>query len=140
MEHDLFLKRIEKSLYYGTSKSNSTIKKCNVISRPLAHYAAEIFTETHKGHSLNRLNFVTAGLIDVTPCSLILALIYLDRLKDTDPDYARRITPTELFLVSMVISSDKLELERVTIINFSLFSLTRLFQRNFTMITMRNST
>lgn len=99
IEHQEFLKRIKKTLYYGTSSSSY---QCDRISRPLADYTAEMFSETHKGTSLNRLDFVTVSKLKVTPCSLILAMIYLDRLNSRDPDYARKITPSELFLVSMV--------------------------------------
>lgn len=97
MPHDEFMKRIRKTLY-----CSSSLSKCQSISRPLADYAAEIFSDTHKGHTLNRLSYVTVGKLNATPCSLILALIYLDRLNDLNPLYSRRITPTELFLVSMV--------------------------------------
>ncbi|XP_058450224.1 protein CNPPD1 isoform X2 [Malaya genurostris] len=99
-DHEEFLNRIKKTLYYGTS----TVQ-CTKISRPLADYAADIFSESHRGHSLSRLNFVTVGNLTVTPCSLILAMIYLDRLNTIDPAYARRITPSELFIVSMMVST-----------------------------------
>lgn len=102
IEHEEFLNRIKKTLYYGSS---SPTVKCTKISRPLADYAAEIFSESHRGHSLSRLNFVTVGNLTVTPCSLILAMIYLDRLNVIDPAYARRITPSELFIVSMMVST-----------------------------------
>lgn len=100
IHHEEFLNRIKKTLYYGSS----TVK-CTKISRPLADYAADIFSESHRGHSLSRLNFVTVGNLTVTPCSLILAMIYLDRLNVIDPAYARRITPSELFIVSMMVST-----------------------------------
>ncbi|XP_055600307.1 protein CNPPD1 [Uranotaenia lowii] len=100
LEHEEFLNRIKKTLYYGSSAV-----KCTKISRPLADYAADIFSESHRGHSLSRLNFVTVGNLTVTPCSLILAMIYLDRLNVIDPAYARRITPSELFIVSMMVST-----------------------------------
>lgn len=100
IDHEEFLNRIKKTLYYGSS----TVR-CTKISRPLADYAAEIFSESHRGHSLSRLNFVTVGNLTVTPCSLILAMIYLDRLNVVDPAYARRITPSELFIVSMMVST-----------------------------------
>lgn len=100
INHEEFLNRIKKTLYYGSS----TVK-CTKISRPLADYAADIFSESHRGHSLSRLNFVTVGNLTVTPCSLILAMIYLDRLNVVDPAYARRITPSELFIVSMMVST-----------------------------------
>lgn len=100
IDHEEFLNRIKKTLYYG-----SPTVKCTKISRPLADYAADIFSESHRGHSLSRLNFVTVGNLTVTPCSLILAMIYLDRLNVVDPAYARRITPSELFIVSMMVST-----------------------------------
>uniref|UniRef100_A0A182LWL3 Protein CNPPD1 n=1 Tax=Anopheles culicifacies TaxID=139723 RepID=A0A182LWL3_9DIPT len=100
IDHAEFIDRIKKTLYYGSSKV-----RCTKISRPLADYAADVFSETHRGHSLSRLNFATVGNLSVTPCSLILAMIYLDRLNATDPTFVRRITPSELFIVSMMVST-----------------------------------
>lgn len=102
MPHNEFLKRIRKTLYVGGNPSSMDTPS---ISRPFAHYAAEIFSEPHLGHSLNRLNYVTVTNLDATPCSLILAMIYLERLQDSDPMYTRKITPTELFIVSMLVST-----------------------------------
>lgn len=104
MQHDDFLKRIRRTLYVGGSVSKMSNHSTNsqAISRPLAEYAAGYFSESHRGHSLNRLNPVFVTQLDSTPCTLILAMIYLDRLQETDPTFARKITPTELFLVSMV--------------------------------------
>jgi Cyclin len=93
--------RIRKTLYYGPS-----LKCPNRISRPMAELSAEFFSETHKNHSLNRLNYTSLGKYNnVTPCPLLIALIYLDRLNNTDPSFARRITPSELFLVSLMVST-----------------------------------
>lgn len=96
MPHDEFLKRIQKTLY------SSSMSKCQ-ISRPLSIYASDVFNKEHRGYSLNRLNYTTISNLEyATPCSLLLSMIYLDRLRDSDPMYSKRITPTELFLVSMV--------------------------------------
>lgn len=95
MSHGEFLSRIQRSLYYSNGKENQ-------FSIPLSDYIADTFSETHRGYSLNRLNYATIGNIRSTPCSLILAMIYLERLKDADPAYTKHVTPTELFLVSMV--------------------------------------
>lgn len=97
-DYDQLFKRISKTCYYGPNRNYAQ----NTISKPLAEFAADRFSDTHKGYSLNRLNHITAGQIESNVCSLILATIYLDRLKDTDPEYVRKITPTELFIVSMV--------------------------------------
>lgn len=110
MPHDAFLLRIRKTLYVGghVSTTSPSVSAPSVnsqkISRPLADYAADLFSESHRGRSgtLNRLNSVTVSKLGATPCPLIMAMIYMDRLQVADPMYARRITPTELFLVSMV--------------------------------------
>lgn len=98
LSHGEFLNRIQRSLYYGHGKETQ-------ISIPLSDYIADTFSETHRGYSLNRLNYATIGNLRTTPCPLILAMIYLERLKDADPAYTKHVTPTELFLVSMVSST-----------------------------------
>lgn len=100
VKHEEFLKRIRKSLYYGGEWDYGEM---DLLSKPLAEITADLFSKPHKRHSLNRLNIVTVGnIINTTPCSLILSMIYLERLNGADPFYAKKITPTELFLVSMV--------------------------------------
>ncbi|XP_031618827.1 protein CNPPD1 isoform X2 [Contarinia nasturtii] len=97
MSHGEFLTRVQKSLYYSDNKAKMSI--------PLSDYIADTFSETHDGYSLNRLNYSTVGNLRSTPCSLILAMIYLERLKDADPAYTKHVTPTELFLVSMMVAT-----------------------------------
>ena len=102
MSHDAFMKRINKSLYFGNdfSEEGSHVVE---VSKPLAEYASELFSDSHRGYTLNRLSSVEASSVQTaTPATLIMALIYLDRLNVTDPGYVRRITPQELFIVSMV--------------------------------------
>lgn len=99
MAHDELINRIRKTLYFGC---DGMIDDDLEMSSPLAEYAADLFSETHKGYSLNRLHQVTVDKLEVSPCSLIMALIYLDRLNTTDPKYVRQMTPTELFLLSIV--------------------------------------
>lgn len=98
MAHDELINRIRKTLYFGC---DGILDDELEISSPLAEYAADLFSETHKGYSLNRLHQVTVDKLEVSPCSLIMSLIYLDRL-NTDPKYVRQMTPTELFLLSIV--------------------------------------
>ncbi|KAH8272196.1 hypothetical protein KR018_011099, partial [Drosophila ironensis] len=101
MHHSDFINQIRKTLYYGVDAVETDME----VSLPFAEYAAEIFSEPHRGHSLHRLSCVAAGKIPATPCSLIMALIYLDRLNVIDPGYGCRITPQELFVVSLMIST-----------------------------------
>ncbi|XP_032592617.1 protein CNPPD1 isoform X2 [Drosophila grimshawi] len=103
MQHGEFMNRMRKTLYYG-SVDTAEVETLEV-SRPFAEYAADLFSEPHRGHSLHRLSSIAAGKSHSTPCSLIMALIYLDRLNIIDPGYSYRITPQELFVVSMMIST-----------------------------------
>lgn len=68
--------------------------------------STEIFSEAQKGKSLKRLYLDDAAELTrnacVSPCSLVLALLYLERLKTCNPDYISNIAPAELFLVSLV--------------------------------------
>ncbi|XP_037731220.1 protein CNPPD1 isoform X2 [Drosophila subpulchrella] len=101
MKHVEFINRIRKSLYYGVGTVDTDME----VSLPFAEYASEMFSKPHRGHSLHRLSCVAAANVQATPCSLIMALIYLDRLSVTDPSYSCRITPQELFVVSLMIST-----------------------------------
>jgi hypothetical protein len=97
MRHQEFLKRIKKTLYYGPSNPN------RMISQPLAQHVASHFNETHRNYDLNILDLKTVSRIrQQTPCSLILSLIYLERLNKADPNYVRLVSPSELFLVTLV--------------------------------------
>ncbi|XP_055387197.1 formin-J [Condylostylus longicornis] len=103
MQYDEFMERIKKSFYYGDESVEENIE----LTSPLAEYASELFSEPQKGNSLQRLTKFSAGNVRVpNPCSLIMALIYLDRLNEVNPGYVRNgITPSDLFLVSVVVSS-----------------------------------
>ena len=71
-----------------------------------AEFAAELFTEIKSGKTFERLNVEEASRISrnacVSPCSFVLALLYLERLKDCNPEYLQRVAPSELFLVTLV--------------------------------------
>ncbi|KAL3269058.1 hypothetical protein HHI36_008141 [Cryptolaemus montrouzieri] len=103
IDHQKYIARITKSLYYGK------LPKTDRLSLPVTELAAELFSEAQRGKSLERLHLNTASSISrnacVSPCSLILAMLYLDRLKTRNPDYLERTSPSDLFLVSLMISS-----------------------------------
>ncbi|XP_017880844.1 protein CNPPD1 [Ceratina calcarata] len=101
--HEEFLNRISKSLYY------SKLPVTDCLSLPVTELAAELFTEVKSGHTLERLDVEEASRISrnacVSPCSLVLALLYLERLKDCNPEYLQQVAPSELFLVSLMVAS-----------------------------------
>lgn len=66
---------------------------------------AEFFTEVKSDHTLKKLEVEEASRIseNVSPCPLVLALLYTERLKNCNREYLQHVTPSELFLVSLVI-------------------------------------
>ncbi|XP_012522697.1 protein CNPPD1 [Monomorium pharaonis] len=103
LEHDEFMKRIKKSLYY------SKLPVINCLSLPVTELAAELFTEVKSGPTLEKLDVEEASRISrnacVSPCSLVLALLYIERLKNCNPEYLHQVAPSELFLVSLMVAS-----------------------------------
>lgn len=103
IDRDAFFNRVTKTLYY------SKLPSSECLGLPVTELAAELFTEVKSGRTLERLDVEEAGRISreayASPCSLVLALLYLERLKDCNPEYLQRTGSSELFLVSMMVAS-----------------------------------
>ncbi|KAK9890811.1 hypothetical protein WA026_012155 [Henosepilachna vigintioctopunctata] len=111
LDHQKYVARITKTLYYSSLPNNDK------LSLPVTELAAELFSEAQYGKSLERLHLNTASNISrnacVSPCSLIIAMLYLEKLKTRNPEYLERTSPSDLFLVSLMISMQQLaQLER----------------------------
>merc|ERR1719384_713182 len=105
-EHDEISERFTKTLNYG--KLPATDRP----SLPLTQLAVDTFTTVgldSLGDSLGRLDMRRAAEVTRTACvgpsSLVLALLYLDRLRKRNPDYLTSISSADLFLVSMMVAS-----------------------------------
>ena len=105
-EHDELYERYRKTLNY------SKLPVTDRSSLPLSQLAVETFTNVGLdalGDSLGRLDVGRAGEMTRTACvgpsSLVLALLYLDRLRRNNPDYLTTISSADLFLVSMMVAS-----------------------------------
>jgi hypothetical protein len=100
--HDALSERVEKTLYYGRLPSTDR------PSLPLTQLAVEQFASVGL-EKLARLDISRASDMSrdayAGPTSLVLALIYLDRLKKQNPQYLRTVSSADLFLVSMMVAS-----------------------------------
>ncbi|RZB39201.1 protein CNPPD1 [Asbolus verrucosus] len=101
-DHQKYISRITKTLYYGK------FPKPEGLSLPVTELAAELFSEAQHGRSLDRLHCDDASNISrnacVSPCSLVLAILYLERLKKLSPEYLEKTASSDLFLVSLMVS------------------------------------
>lgn len=120
--HEDLVDRIKKSLYYGKGRRSEEVMICP--SLPLTEATVELFDKalrkkryanvkadasdaTGKGLDVLDMNYA-ASLSDkacISPCSLVLAIIYLERLRKRNRKYLRTASPCDLFLISMLVSS-----------------------------------
>jgi hypothetical protein len=116
--HQDIVDRIKKSLYYGRTKKPNEVM--DYPSLPLTEATVDLFEKAIKNKCIiNTTGSISKGLsiLDVnymssisdkgclSPCSVVVALIYMERLKKRNPDYLKTASPTDLFLISMLIAS-----------------------------------
>jgi len=104
--HDALSDRFCKTLYYGKQPASD---------RPSLHFtniAVDEFTNAGLdalGEKLGRLDMTRAADITRNACagpnSLVLALLYLDKLRKRNPDYLTTVSSADLFLVSLMVAS-----------------------------------
>src|SRR5690625_1861163 len=110
--------RLSKTLHHG----NRTTKKKPLIdcsSLPLTEVTVDLFEKTiEKGRCLDRVdvNYATHVLqqASLSPASIMIAMIYLERLKGSNSEFLQKISPCELFLVSLVRSDAECRTIRAT--------------------------
>jgi len=98
--------RFTKSLYYG--KASNTDR----LSLPVTELCVSSFNNLGLEDletKLDRLDVSRAAEITrdtcASPTSLVLALMYLDRLRSSNTKYLSTISSTDLFLVSLMVAS-----------------------------------
>ncbi|CAG4906421.1 unnamed protein product [Colias eurytheme] len=106
-DHREFLKRISKTLYYGQ------LPTLPCLSLPVTEISCEVWSLAQRGRSVRRLHADRAAAIArsacVSPCALVLAILYLERLKRCNPNYLAATPPADLFLVSLMVSNKFLQ-------------------------------
>jgi len=96
--------RTRKSFYYASGKNPFD----HTLSYSLTKEAVETFRRYVPRNNGKIGPYYASKLVRntcVSPCSLLMALIYVDRLYKSNPNYLTTVTSSELFLVSMLIAS-----------------------------------
>jgi len=116
-EHDILDERFGKSLYYGRDTPS-----CDRLSLPVTELCVDYFNlagfdTSLTGQSdlditktrLDRLDVARAAAVSretcASPTSLVLALVYLERLRGSNPTYLHSVSSADLFLVSLLVAS-----------------------------------
>ncbi|RWS13006.1 protein CNPPD1-like protein [Dinothrombium tinctorium] len=106
--HVAFTHRLRKSLYCSPNAKHLT----DISSLPLTEVSVDLIEKAVKRRTENGLKVFDTDYASrvsrkacVSPCSLMIALIYVERIKLKDPEYLRKVSPCDLFLVSLMVAS-----------------------------------
>ncbi|OWF43120.1 protein CNPPD1-like [Mizuhopecten yessoensis] len=101
-DHEEFAERLRKTLYYG--KTPSTDRP----SLPLTEIAVEYLQEACP-RQLGKLDIFSAATTSrqacMSPCSVMMSMLYVKRLKTRNPAYLQQISSADLFLISVMMAS-----------------------------------
>lgn len=93
--------RFCKTLYYGRLPNSDR------LSLPVTELCVQRFNSFEE--KISQLDIGRAGDIGretcSSPTSLVLALLYLDRLRGTNASYLSKVSSTDLFLISLMVAS-----------------------------------
>jgi len=97
-----FQKRLRKTLYYGKNPLTER------TSLPVTELAVELL-QSAAPKELGKIDTQLAASISrkacISPCSLMLGLIYIDRLRQKSPEYLQQVSSADLFLIAMMVAS-----------------------------------
>nr|SVE74182.1 EOG090X069C [Daphnia barbata] len=106
MDYSELTERLRKTMYYGSvSRASHSLNS----SLPLTRVMVEKFGETDSNLFLEKLCFEYAAELSreacLSPCSLVVALIYLERLCQSNPNFVSSLPSSKLFLISVMVAS-----------------------------------
>lgn len=133
-EHEALHKRLGKSLYYGGSESSSADRLSLPLTELCVDHFNRVMdiedkpakddldeedddyeeeeeddTEQEAKRQQERLDVQRAAQVSretcASPTSLVMALLYLERLRGSNPGYLNTVSSADLFLVSLMVAS-----------------------------------
>uniref|UniRef100_A0A8C6XFT5 Protein CNPPD1 n=1 Tax=Naja naja TaxID=35670 RepID=A0A8C6XFT5_NAJNA len=99
-KHQQLSDRVRKRLYYGWDKDSAL----DNLSSPVADIAVELLQKAAPS-PIRRLQKKYVSHACISPCSMMLALVYIERLRHRNPEYLQQISSSDLFLISMMVAS-----------------------------------
>ncbi|OCT61000.1 protein CNPPD1-like isoform X1 [Xenopus laevis] len=102
--HTQLSERVCKRLYYGWEDDCSMEN----LSSPVTDIAVELLQKAAPS-PIRRLHKKYAARVSreacISPCSMMLALIYIERIHNRNPEYLQQISSSDLFLISMMVAN-----------------------------------
>ncbi|XP_023695886.1 protein CNPPD1 [Paramormyrops kingsleyae] len=102
--HQKLSERVRKRLYYGLDSDCSL----DALSCPVTDIAVELLQKSAPS-PIRKLQKKYAAHVAreacISPCAMMLALVYIERLRHRNPEYLQQISSSDLFLISMMVAS-----------------------------------
>uniref|UniRef100_A0A8C9U4C5 Protein CNPPD1 n=2 Tax=Scleropages formosus TaxID=113540 RepID=A0A8C9U4C5_SCLFO len=102
--HQKLSERVRKRLYYGLEKDCTL----DALSCPVTDIAVELLQKSAPS-PIRKLQKKYAAHVAreacISPCAMMLALVYIERLRHRNPEYLQQISSSDLFLISMMVAS-----------------------------------
>lgn len=104
--HQKLSARIRRRLYYGWDwEGDCSLEE---LSSPVADIAVELLQKAAPS-PIRRLQKKYVAHVSreacISPCAMMLALVYIERLRHRNPDYLQHMSSSDLFLISMMVAS-----------------------------------
>ncbi|GCC36828.1 hypothetical protein chiPu_0015328 [Chiloscyllium punctatum] len=98
--HSKLTERVKKRLYYGRDMDYNM----DALSCPVTDIAVELLQKSAPS-PIRKLQKKYAAHVAreacISPCAMMLALVYIERLRHRNPEYLQQISSSDLFLISM---------------------------------------
>ncbi|XP_072902277.1 protein CNPPD1 [Hemitrygon akajei] len=102
--HSKITERVKKRLYYGRDIDYNL----DALSCPVTDIAVELLQKSAPS-PIRKLRKKYAAHVAreacISPCAMMLALVYIERLRHRNPEYLQQISSSDLFLISMMVAS-----------------------------------
>lgn len=104
--HQKLSARIRRRLYYGWDlETDCSLEE---LSSPVADITVELLQKAAPS-PIRRLQKKYVAHVSreacISPCAMMLALVYIERLRHRNPDYLQHVSSSDLFLISMMVAS-----------------------------------
>lgn len=104
--HQKLSARLRRRLYYGWDWEGE--RSLEELSSPVADIAVELLQKAAPS-PIRRLQKKYVAHVSreacISPCAMMLALVYIERLRHRNPDYLQHVSSSDLFLISMMVAS-----------------------------------
>ncbi|XP_009987676.1 PREDICTED: protein CNPPD1, partial [Tauraco erythrolophus] len=91
--HQQLSERVRKRLYYGWGKEHIAVELLQKVApSPIRRLQKKYVSHVSREAC-------------ISPCSMMLALVYIERLRHRNPEYLQQISSSDLFLISMMVAS-----------------------------------